>query len=131
MIANFFTNLFISIISWVVGLILVAIICLIALPIGMIGYSLSQGISKHSQINSAIEKAKRKGHYIDWNKVNNYRASANDDLQGGYIGMGIMGVIYLLIFIFAPQFFVHSLWGFVPFGLGLFGLFMIPDIDPF
>jgi cadmium resistance protein CadD (predicted permease) len=128
MIANFFTNLLVSIGSWILGLIVVVIVCIIAFPIGCVGYALNQGITKHSQINSAIEKAKREGHFIDWNKVNNFRASANEDLKGGYVGMGIMGVIYFLIFIFVPKFFLVSLWGLLPFGLGLCGSFMIPDI---
>lgn len=124
MIANFFA----SIISWIIGLIAVVIVCVIAFPISMVGYAFNRGISHHLQISDAINKAQKEGNYIDWNKVKNYRASANDDLKGGFVGIVIMVVIYLLIFMFLPKFSLASLWGLIPFGIGLLGGFLIPDL---
>lgn len=120
-----------SILNWFFGLIVAIIICVIAFPIGVIGFSFNQGITKHSQIDQAIKKARSEGYVIDYNKVQKFRDSANSDIASGFIGLFILLIVYVLIFLFIPKFFVASLWGLLPLVMGLLGGFMVPDPDPF
>jgi hypothetical protein len=123
-------SFFASIAKYISGLAIAAVVCVIAFPIGMLGYSLNQGLTKHSQIDEAIKKARSDGYSIDYRKVQKFRAEANSDVQVAFTGMFVMLVIYVLIFIFLPKFFLTSLWGLAPLAMGIFGMFYIPDINP-
>lgn len=115
--------------SWIFDIIKVAIVCVLAYPIAMIGYALHKGIRMNSLLNKTIKELKTKGESINWNKVNQVRADANKQLIVGYIGIAIMAISYVLILVFVPDFFKFSLLALIPFGLGLFGLFLIPSVD--
>ena len=51
------------------------------------------------------------------------------NFKAGFTGIFIMFVIYVLIYMFVPKFFLISLLGLIPLILGIFGLFVIPDLD--
>ncbi|MDT9234864.1 MULTISPECIES: hypothetical protein [Limnospira] len=131
MISSILNWLFSSILSWIFGLIVAAVICLIAFPIGIIGLTFNQGITKHSQIDQAIKKAQSEGYIINYDKVKALRNSANSDIESGFWGLFIMFIVYILIFLFIPKFFVASLWGLLPLFVGLLGGFIVPSLDPF